>query len=277
MVLCTKQNILILCKMQYHYIYKITLLLGKLKGRYYYGKRSKNVKPENDAYAGSGIIVKDYFKKYGKIKGVTYEKEIVELNPDKYTNAEREKWYIGQYLGNPMCLNLTSGGMGGFSTVSPMKGKHHTEEAKEKNRIAHLGKPCPMSGKHHTEISKQKMSKSKIGSIPWNKGIPWSEEAKQKMSETKKGCPGTFKGRHHTEETKQILREQRVGKTLETNPQNVPIIATDTKDGKIYDFKSIGEAARELKLSRTNLVVRLKENPDGVQVKQFYFKYKEIA
>lgn len=39
------------------------------------------------------------------------------------------------------------------------KGKHHTEEAKEKNRLAHIGKRVSPK----TEFKK--------GSIPWNKGI----------------------------------------------------------------------------------------------------------
>ena len=42
---------------------------------------------------------------------------------------------------------------------NPFYGKHHTEEAKERNRQAHLGKPA------------------------WNKGVPCSEEAKAILRE----------------------------------------------------------------------------------------------
>lgn len=37
---------------------------------------------------------------------------------------------------------------------NPFYGKHHTEEAKERNRQAHLGKPSPRKGAHHTEEAK---------------------------------------------------------------------------------------------------------------------------
>lgn len=37
---------------------------------------------------------------------------------------------------------------------NPFYGKHHTTEAKEKNRQAHLGKPNARKGKHHTEEAK---------------------------------------------------------------------------------------------------------------------------
>ena len=43
--------------------------------------------------------------------------------------------------------------------ISSFKGKHHTEEAKEKNRQKHIGifagENHPMYGKHHTEETKQ--------------------------------------------------------------------------------------------------------------------------
>jgi len=54
--------------------------------------------------------------------------------------------------------------------VSVFKGKHHTEKAKEKNRITHLGKRYSPA----TEFKK--------GDIPWNKGkkgdIPWNKGKK---------------------------------------------------------------------------------------------------
>lgn len=52
------------------------------------------------------------------------------------------------------------------------KGKHQTEEAKRKNREAHLGKNNPMYGKRHSIESRRKMSEAKK-----------SVEAKKRMSE----------------------------------------------------------------------------------------------
>ena len=52
--------------------------------------------------------------------------------------------------------------------ISPMKGKHPSQETIEKNRLAHLGKPSWNKGKKGLQVS-------------WNKGKPWSEETKQRM------------------------------------------------------------------------------------------------
>lgn len=91
-------------------------------------------------------------------------------------------------------------------------GKQHTEEAKEKNRQAHLGKPSPRKGAHHTEEakailrekalarnvsgennpffgkkhteeSKEKNRQKQLGRIPWNKGKKMTEEQKAQMRE----------------------------------------------------------------------------------------------
>ena len=98
---------------KYHYIYKITLLKGSLTDHYYIGKHTTLAKPENCGYAGSGKIVKSYYEKYGKTKGETYDIEILEFNPDKETNAQREEVIVGLNLGNPYCLNIARGGVGG--------------------------------------------------------------------------------------------------------------------------------------------------------------------
>jgi len=57
-----------------------------------------------------------------------------------------------------------------------MKGKHHTQESNEKNRLAHLGEPAWNKG-------------LKTGLIPWNKGLKGklqhSEEAKLKIKQAR--------------------------------------------------------------------------------------------
>lgn len=78
-----------------HYIYRIDFLCGE-PGRYYLGKRSYHgVIIENDNYAGSGNFCFTYYKKYGKIYGVTYVKKIIEINTSKKINNDREKIIIG--------------------------------------------------------------------------------------------------------------------------------------------------------------------------------------
>lgn len=68
-------------------------------------------------------------------------------------------------------------------------GKNHTEESKQKNREAHIGKPGTWIGKTHSEESKQKMSNKK-------KGIIISDEIRLKMS---KGMIGKSKSKMHKE------------------------------------------------------------------------------
>lgn len=50
-----------------------------------------------------------------------------------------------------------------LSRPSSMKGKKHSQEAKNKNSVAHLGKQSPMKGKMHTKSAKEKNRQAHIG------------------------------------------------------------------------------------------------------------------
>lgn len=125
-----------------YYIYKITLLKGSLKGHYYIGKHKTD--KEKDYYYGSGIIIKDYYKKYGKKKGISFTKEIIEYNLSEEKNNLREKEIIGDlYKTDPLCLNLKYGGEGGGwekGMTAINKGKKATPEA-----IVHLSEAMKKS------------------------------------------------------------------------------------------------------------------------------------
>jgi hypothetical protein len=60
------------------------------------------------------------------------------------------------------------------------EGKKHTDESKQKNRDAHIGKPGTWIGRTHSEESKIKMSNAAIGR-------KLSEETRNKMSKARKG------------------------------------------------------------------------------------------
>ena len=94
-----------------HYIYRIDFLCGK-PGRYYLGKHSfRYTNLDNCLYAGSGNFCKSYYKKYGKIKNVTYKKTILEENVDFETNRKREAEVIGDlWKTDPLCMNRCPGG-----------------------------------------------------------------------------------------------------------------------------------------------------------------------
>lgn len=156
----------------YFYTYKITLLKGSKAGHYYYGQhRTENL---DDKYSGSGRILTDYYKKYGKIDGVTYTKEIIELydNVEDLDKAEFE--LIGdKYKTDEFCLNLRSGGNKcGYS-----------EKSRKKMSESHTGKdPWNKGAKGkqvHSEETRKKMSESHTGKV-------YSEESRKKMSESAK-------------------------------------------------------------------------------------------
>jgi len=99
------------------------------------------------------------------------------------------------------------------------KGKHHTEETKEKNRLAHLGKK-------HSEETKKKLSEAwdydkhvtkemrrKLSII--NKGKTISKEDRRKMSIAKEGKyfgeDNPFYGKKHTEESRNKISKSHIG------------------------------------------------------------------
>ena len=171
----------------FFYTYKITLLKGSIAGHYYYGQhRTNNL---NDGYAGSGRVIKDYFKKYPKIEHQTYIKEIISFynSLEELNKAEFE--LIGdKYNTDPLCLNLIPGGTG----KGRNKGYKHSENTIKKISNSNLGK-------HRSEETKQKISNSKKGISnklseetkrkisESHKGLVLSEETKQKISNSKKG------------------------------------------------------------------------------------------
>lgn len=170
--------------MTYYYTYKITLLKGSLAGHYYFGQhRTKNL---NDGYVGSGKIIKDYFKHYDKVEGVTYVKEILHFYNDKEELSLAEKVLIGdKYITDDLCLNLKQGGTnipggGGKLGNKSRLGKHNS---KEHNAKIGLSNSISLKGRHMSEDVKRKISQSLIG----RKKNPFSAEHKRKLSERKKG------------------------------------------------------------------------------------------
>lgn len=62
----------------------------------------------------------------------------------------------------------------------PMLGREHTEESKEKIRLAN-------TGYKHSKEAREKMSRASTGRPGWNKGIPNTDEQKSKISAALKG------------------------------------------------------------------------------------------
>lgn len=190
-------------------IYRTTNLIN---GKTYIGQHhTDNL---NDAYLGSGILIKQAIEKYGK---ENFKKEII-ISAD-FTQGQIDKFercaIAMERLNGKAEYNIDNGGNG--------IGKH-SEESNEKNRQAHLGKKRVFSeehkrnlskalkGNHPSEESKEKNRQAHLG----RKLPPRSEEYKRRMSELRKGSKNPMYGKHLSEETKRKIIESKQNITEET-------------------------------------------------------------
>ena len=180
---------------KYNYIYKITNLLNN---KIYIGKHSTD--NLNDCYMGSGVVLRQAIKKYGI---ENFRKEYLAFCDKEDKLNWFEKFYIKKYdsTNTNIGYNLTYGGDGVIPTedvririgkahkgrISPMKGRHHSEESRIKISEARNGKHYikiseAKKGKHRSEETKLKISET-------SKGKMFSKETRRKISEAKKGKP----------------------------------------------------------------------------------------
>jgi len=151
------------------YIYKTTNLINnKIYVGQHYSKR-KN-------YIGSGTLLKEEIKKYGK---ENFYCEILEYCDIKDLD-KREKYWIKELdsTNREIGYNITEGGSGVNSEVARLSnfGKKFTDKHKEnikKNHVDVSGDKNPMWGKNHTEESKKLISDKKKS---WFKTVGFSEE-----------------------------------------------------------------------------------------------------
>ena len=167
--------------MRYIYVFR-NLVTNKV----YVGQTNNPTKRKNEhigsAYKGKKSLLCHSIRKYGEDN---FSFDVIEECEDHLSN-EREIFWISHYDSFENGYNLTTGGehfSHSESTKakigSALRGKHLSDEHKEKLRKANLGKkPPPCS-----EETLQKMSDSMKGK---NTG-PKSDEHKKKLSEAHKG------------------------------------------------------------------------------------------
>ena len=121
---------------KYNYIYLIT---NTINGKIYIGKHSTD--DLKDDYMGSGKILYKAKQKYGL---ENFTKEYLAFSDNNQNLDYLEKFYIRKYKAQNRNIgyNIASGGTGGITWIGecPNKGRKCSDEAKEKNRIKHLGK-----------------------------------------------------------------------------------------------------------------------------------------
>ena len=189
------------------YIYETTNLIN---GKKYIGKRKSSKFLENK-YLGSGIGIKRAISKYSKenfkvrlIEEVNtnlkdlIEKEIYWI---KYYNAVKDKNYYNNSYGGEQegwdGVNKAFLETGIYPTK--FKGKHHSEQSKQKTSQSLLGRSSPRKGKKLSEETKKKISEAnkkrfqnpneryKCGNGMRGKRITFSEEHCKNISESHKG------------------------------------------------------------------------------------------
>ena len=202
----------------YMVVYITTNLLNNKK---YIGKDTKN----NPKYLGSGSLLREDIKKYGK---ENFKKEILEYCFDNCSLEERETYWINyfQATSNPEYYNIRENVKNWYSNTSETKKQHvrnkisksnkgrtNSEETKKKISLATLGK---LKGNYHTKESKLKISnknqgrkhtpeeKEKISMK--RKGWKPTQDQKNKMSEGRKGHP------MYTKEWREKIRQSNKGK-----------------------------------------------------------------
>ena len=176
-----------------------------------------------DSYAGSGSFCYRYYKKYGKKEGITYIKEILEINPDKKTNHDREIKVIGDlWKTDPLCMNMLPGGVcdRNHGDKPGMLGKHHSEETKKKISESNKGRKWTEREYENlknrpkiTEESRKKMRKSHLGNHN-ALGHRLSEETRKNISEKLTNNPkliAALRNRKIKDSTREKYRQRAIG------------------------------------------------------------------
>lgn len=267
-------------------IYKTTNLIN---GRFYVGQDKYN----NPNYYGSGKILKQSFKKYGK---ENFTKEILEYCSSlEYLNKREIYWInILNAQERGVGYNISKGGSGG-DTISnnpnkdiicqnhsewmkennPTRGRKRSEEEIEKGRISYVGKykgeNNPMFGKPRSEETKQKIREKALGRIP-------SEETRKKISKSHEGKEGYWKnkknknhsewmkfnnpnsGKTISEEHKQKLKDINSKPKTEEHKKNISLSSPNNKSCIVDDIKyrSVAESSRILGISENTIRGRIK-------------------
>ena len=151
---------------------------------------------------------------------------LIECVSDKKLLNKLEIFYI-KYLRSHVSewgYNISWGGDLGNTGIK------HTDEAKKKNSIAHMGRATWMKGKKHSNEAKLKQSLAKKGRPSNNKGKKASDETRRKQSLAKKGKPiskattegsiKAHKGVPKSEEQRRKMSESQIFTKKRKNPSS---------------------------------------------------------
>ena len=231
----------------YGFIYITTNLIN---GKRYIGQKAFLNTSDWKSYLGSGKLLKQAIKKYGKQK---FARDIIAIAFSKEELNTLEISYIKNYnaIKNNNFYNIAEGGYG-----NTLKGLSEEEIKAWKLKMsqAHIGllkgERHPMYGKHQSNYVKQIISKA-------NKGR------------------STFQGRKHTQFTKQKMSNSKKGLFGEKNSHSKKVICINT--GEI--FPSLSDACKRYEIGKSNLVkcCKGKQKTCGNLQWMYYDDYLKIS
>ena len=187
------------------YVYITTNLIN---GKIYIGQHKVENNRKDENYLGSGKILLEAVKKFGK---ENFSNEILCWCETEEEMNEKEIFYIEQYHstvtdGN---YNISAGGFVPrlFGELNGNYGRHRKKTESEKQHLSDImrGHPPTFTG-HHTEEAKRRISEKTL----W-RNLNASEEIYKKVSETAKGNKMMNKGgkciRVHPEDFEKYLND----------------------------------------------------------------------
>ncbi len=218
-------------------VYKTTNLIN---GKIYIGQDTNN----DPNYIGSGKIIKEAIRKYGKCN---FSKEILEKCDSIQSLNEREIYWISFYdsTNNQIGYNILKGGLGsaGFKqseeVVIKIKENNKSDKFREIMSSPEVSEKISQGQKNSTKKKELHSSieyKEKMGNSL--KGRKFSDEHKKKLSES-------LKGKKKTEEHQANLSES-LKNTEKLKGENNPFY------GKKHSQETIDRIRKSLKDANNN-------------------------
>jgi len=156
----------------YYTIYKITNLINN---NIYIGYHKTD--DINDDYMGSGKVLLQSIKKYGK---ENFKKEILYVFPNKKEALLKESELVNQeFIKRNDTYNIKVGGEGGWDYINNFLMKDDEFKQNISIKLSNSIKKLYEEGILNTSG----INNPRYGKTPWNKGIPRSNETKKKISE----------------------------------------------------------------------------------------------
>lgn len=212
----------------YGFIYITT---NNINNKKYIGQRKIQNNSEDKTYLGSGTILKNAIKKYGRDN---FTREIIAFAHTKDELDNLEEYYISLYNATTSedYYNIHAGGKGG-SKFAGWSEERLNEFKKLKSQIA-SGKNNPRYGVVCSNETKERIRQARLNS---KNTIFQSEEFLRKMSQVTSGENNGMFGRKHTEESKLKMSQNSKGKNLGDKNGNFGNIGDLAKNGKpVYGY-----------------------------------------